>query len=135
MTATMLRSWLRIGPAEDASHEHEAGAYVVNVLEGTPTTPYDEWIPILKGDDDEGVSADLEALERVAGVVRSARERGRRVYLHCGQGIERSPLAAAWVLWKLGECSSFDEAYREVKRLNPATQDRAVWIPWRARNP
>lgn len=136
MATTTLRPWLRLGPAEAASREHAAGAFVLNVLEAAPATPYDAWVPILRTNaDNEEVEADVSALESVVRTIAMARTQGRVVYLHCGQGIERSPLAAAWTLWKLGETASFDEAYREVRHLHRPTQDRAVWIPWRARNP
>lgn len=130
-----LRPWLRLGPADEADREHAAGAFVLNVLEAPPTTAFDAWIPILRTTADDEVEADVEALDRVAETVVMARQEGRVVYLHCGQGMERSPLAAAWVLWKTGEASSFDAAYREVRTLHPITQNREVWIPWDMRNP
>lgn len=32
------------------------------------------------------------------------------MFLHCGQGMERSPMTIAWVLWRAGEAKSFDAA-------------------------
>jgi len=133
--ATTLRPWLRLGPASEAAREHAARNYLINVLEWVPTTPYDEWIPVLRHASDDEVEADVNALNRVVEAVRVAREARRVVYLHCGQGMERSPLTAAWVMWKLGEASTFDDAYAEVTRLHPITQNREAWVPWGARYP
>lgn len=130
--ASILRPWLRIGPQDEAAVERDAGRFVVNVLEASPQTPHDLWIPILRAVGDE-VEADTSALDAVTTAVRESRDAGRIVYLHCGQGMERSPLAAAWVLWKLGEWATFDAAYGEVARLHPQTQRRDSWVSWSAR--
>lgn len=101
--ASALRPWLKLGPGEEAAHERSAGSFVINVLEASPSTPHDAWIPILRSGAEDEVEAVVHALDKVADTVRTARQQGRVVYLHCGQGMERSPLAAAWTLWKLHE--------------------------------
>ena len=131
--ATQIRPWLRVGPQTDVPAERARGSFILNVLEAEPTTPYDAWIPVLRADGEE-VVADPAKLDRVAAEVQRLRDEGRVVYLHCGQGMERSPMTIAWVLWRAGEAKSFDAAYDEVQRVHRDTQRRDSWIPWAARH-
>lgn len=131
--ATEIRPWLRVGPQSDVAAERARGAFILNVLEAEPSTPYDLWIPVLRAEGDE-VMADPAELDRVAAEVLRRRDEGRVVFLHCGQGMERSPMTIAWVLWRAGEAKSFDAAYDEVQRLHRITQRRDTWIPWDARH-
>lgn len=129
--ATQLRSWLRLGPQAEVDQETARGCFILNVLEAPPATHCDAWIPILRTSPQNEVSAAVAALDAVAARVEHERSVGRTVYLHCGQGIERSPLVAAWVLWKLGETPTFDRAYDEVARLHAPTQRRDGCFPGR----
>jgi len=53
--------------------------------------------------------------------------RGRKVLVHCGAGIERSPLAVACYLKDYHDLS-LDEAYKIVKDHKPQAQDRRDWL-------
>lgn len=68
MMATEIRPWLRVGPQSDVAAERAHGAFILNVLEAEPSTPYDLWIPVLRADGDE-VAADPAELDRVAAEV------------------------------------------------------------------
>jgi protein-tyrosine phosphatase len=49
------------------------------------------------------------------------------VLVHCGAGVERSPLTVAWLL-----CGQFrltwDESYAWLKRQRPQVEDRQFWL-------
>lgn len=53
--------------------------------------------------------------------------------VHCGAGIERSPLTLAWWLIARGDCPDFQAAYRELMELRPIVANRLSWIPPGAR--
>src|SRR5579884_1196928 len=52
---------------------------------------------------------------------------GKKVLLHCGAGIERSPLACVWFLHTKRNMD-FDEAYEFVKEKRPIVADRRTWL-------
>lgn len=51
---------------------------------------------------------------------------------NCAQGVERSPLAVAWYLFRK-RGMNFDEAYDLVKQKRPVAQDRRAWLNREAR--
>lgn len=53
--------------------------------------------------------------------------------VHCGAGIERSPLTLAWWLIARGECADFQAAYRQLMELRPIVANRLSWVPTGAR--
>lgn len=53
--------------------------------------------------------------------------KGRKVLVHCGAGIERSPLAVACYLADYHEMS-MDDAYKLIKEKRPQVQDRRSWL-------
>lgn len=53
---------------------------------------------------------------------------GRRVFLYCAFGMERSPLTMVWYLMRY-HGYTLDQGYRLVKINRPLTQDRRFWLP------
>jgi protein-tyrosine phosphatase len=68
-----------------------------------------------------------ERLEAVAAAIDELLASGQRVLVHCGGGVERSPLSIAWWL-HTRRGMSLDEAYRLLMHKHPPTQDRQAWI-------
>jgi protein-tyrosine phosphatase len=85
------------------------------------------WVPILDLSDPENIRADPAQLDKVAVLVAAAIKAGRKVIVACGEGIERSPLAVAFVLWKKLGVPTFPEAYEQVQRTRPQVQFRWEW--------
>ena len=110
---------------------HDAWS-VLNVLEDSDTTrygsPYRVHRPIIaRGYAQPGL------LNHVAGWIEAQHDLSRPTLVHCAAGLERSPLAVAWMLarrhrWPLAK------AYRMVKLPRPAIDDRTAWLPkgWEA---
>ena len=71
--------------------------------------------------------ADPKALERVVAAMRTARDAGKPVLVYCGQGMYRSPLAAAWYL-KRTEGISLGEAYQRVQAVRPKAKLASKWL-------
>lgn len=97
---------------------------LICVLENKPVEEPDNatWIPILKVG-----RAELSQLDAVAEVIESQLA-SRVVVVHCGAGIERSPLAVVWFLYKK-RGMTLDEAYTLVRSKRPIVQDRQNWLP------
>ena len=73
--------------------------------------------------------ASRQALDQVASEIATGIHEGRNVLVHCGAGLERSPLAVVWYLSKsMG--ISIDAAYEIVRRARPQVYDRQSWLPW-----
>lgn len=77
--------------------------------------------------DEEKDRADSKALDRVAASMKAAHDAGKPVLVYCGQGIYRSPLAAAWYL-KRTEGVSIQEAYKRVLAVRPKAKPAATWL-------
>lgn len=70
--------------------------------------------------------ASRESLERIAAMYESSRMAGP-VLIHCGAGIERSPLAAAYILvTRYG--MTWDAAYALIVHARPMVQNRMNWL-------
>jgi len=81
-------------------------------------------LPVLEGDSNVATEATLEAL-RLA--IRDNLRAGRRVLVHCGAGVERSPLAVAYYLHR-DHGLSWDAAYALLQRRRPQVADRRSWL-------
>lgn len=57
-------------------------------------------------------------LEALVTVVDTAMSRGEKVLVSCGQGMERSPLAVVWYLFRR-KGMSVEEAYRLIREKRP----------------
>jgi protein-tyrosine phosphatase len=105
----------------------------VNVLETASDTPRDAWVPILVDlETEDGVEtrASPRMLDEASDTIAKALKRGRKVFVHCGAGLERSPLAVAWYLWRSGAATSLEAAYVTVLQKRPAARQHADWVFW-----
>lgn len=81
-------------------------------------------IPILAQDEDR---ASHRALESVAYAIDRGLQGDAKVLVSCGQGIERSPLAIVWFLYRY-RGYSISNAYALVVEKRPQVQRREHWI-------
>jgi protein-tyrosine phosphatase len=98
------------------------------VLEQKPPNepPNATWIPILETRNGE-VKANPTQLNNAAFVIENLLSAKAKVLLHCGAGIERSPLACAWFL-HTHRNYSIEEAYKLIIQKRPQVQDRTIWL-------
>ena len=66
-------------------------------------------------------------LEALVTVVDTAMDRGEKALVSCGQGMERSPLAVVWYLFRR-RGMSVEEAYRLVKQKRPQVIEHLEWL-------
>ncbi len=146
MAPSEILSSLFLGDAVDAAEWAptvglDRRRAVVCVLEACPLSyiapPYHFHIHLIGTAPDSRVSpASLEAVSAILGYFRN---KGWTVLVHCGAGIERSPLAVAWYLanhvagdWfqqnGLDPIYSLDQAYKFIALKRPQVQDRQQWI-------
>jgi hypothetical protein len=71
--------------------------------------------------------ASMKRLRRVLTHYQELRRQGP-VLIHCGHGIERSPLAAVFILVETAGMS-VSHAYEMVMLPRPQVQDRSSWLP------
>lgn len=76
--------------------------------------------------DDKGY-VDADVLDALAVIINKALESGERVLVHCGAGIERSPLTIVYYLWKFKQYT-LNQAYELVQEKRQIVQDRSHWI-------
>jgi protein-tyrosine phosphatase len=114
------RIW--IGPVSSCAQAPE-GVVCFNVLE----TPHSECCRHCRILGDDG-KARIELLDHVAQQIDVAWNTDtRHLLVHCGAGVERSPLTVAWWMTKRLHLT-FDEAYAWLKRQRPQIEDRRSWI-------
>jgi hypothetical protein len=53
---------------------------------------------------------------------------GKKVLVHCAEGIERAPLATTCFLHRTGKAPSLEEAFRMVQNKRTQAQDRLEWL-------
>ena len=113
--------------------ENRLGIIICVLTERPPLLlPGTIWRPILDVDsaDDSQNRASLEKLELASEAIEEGLKNGRRVLVHCGMGVDRSPLALAWFLHsKRG--MEIDEAYQLIKSKRPIVVSHVDWIPLR----
>ncbi len=102
--------------------------FIICVLESKPTNePLNAtWIPILV-QGPKGMLADPKQLDAVTFAIDRCLKRGEPCLIHCGAGIERSPLAAAKYLEKYHKMT-LDNAYNLIIKKRPQVQDRRLWL-------
>lgn len=105
------------------------------VLENPPDYPHEgrtRHIPILTvpagHNDAVPVWASRKQLDKAADYITEQLRAGKRLIVHCGQGVERSPLTVAWWLVKTGRCPTLKMAYVHLRASRPCVEDRCVWI-------
>jgi len=77
--------------------------------------------------EDLGEHAEPEALDRVAHIINGAIRLKKNVLVHCGAGLERSPLAVAWYL-RNKKHISFNDAYNIILKHRKVFI-RITWLP------
>jgi protein-tyrosine phosphatase len=77
---------------------------------------------------DGALQADLDMLSVVANLIARLVGRKEDVLVHCGSGVERSPLAIVWFLHEY-RGMSIEEAYKLVRQKRPEVADRRIWLP------
>ena len=115
---------LWIGDLQDAAREVNAKKMTVfSVIEGPSFSNYQ--FVILGTGKVRVVSKDV--LTHAAIILDGLLQKGP-VLVHCGAGIERSPLMVTWyLLWK-GLYPDLDSAFKFVQSKRPQAQDRTWWI-------
>ncbi|PWT74190.1 MAG: hypothetical protein C5B60_07085 [Chloroflexi bacterium] len=114
------RLW--VGTVATCDAARPLGFFCLNVLEG----PHAEGCHHYRILDDQGRAK----VDRVVGAGRFIDwnwSRSGNVLIHCGAGVERSPLVVA--LWM---CRRFamdlDESYAWIKQHRPQVEDRRQWL-------
>jgi len=92
------------------------------------------WVPILERPSPGGL-ANIDRLDEAADLISEFLGKGAKLLVHCGAGIERSPLTCAWWLRRTGACATLREAYAHLMELRPIVADRTEWLPPEARWP
>jgi len=115
---------LYLGSLEDALNA-PPDFVIVCVLEYQPSNepPGAYRFPFLEG----GV-ANVKVLDDFANLVDKLLSEGKKVLVHCGMGVERSPLAVVWYLHRKKGMSIAD-AYRYVMNRRSVVADRSSWLP------
>lgn len=113
-----------VGDFEDGMRSR--ASHVVCVLENPSPRDGALWIPLLLAA--PVIYARPAQLDAVAFVIDAVQARGESVLIHCGAGIERSPLAVAWWLTRSGRAADLEESYRTLVAARPVVQDRRVWL-------
>jgi len=70
---------------------------------------------------------DVKILNALADIINIALKSGERVLVHCGAGIERSPLTIVYYLWKYKGYTLMG-AYEHVIGIRQIVQDRSYWL-------
>lgn len=76
---------------------------------------------------DEKGYVDENIIDSLANIIHVALESGERVLVHCGAGIERSPLVVVYYLWKFKQFTLLS-AYEYVMEHRPIVQNRGSWL-------
>ena len=97
---------------------------VVYVREDIPlkSRPDAKWIPFHR----DG-KADVAKLDEAASAIEALLEKGDRVFVHCGAGTKRSPLAVAWYLHRY-KGMTIDQAYDFIQERRPVVLRMTDWL-------
>ncbi len=122
MTADEILPNLYLGDGKDLA---EFQGSVVYVREDIPlrSRPDAKWIPFHR----DG-RADTGKLDEAAAAIDALLRNGDRVFVHCGAGTKRSPLAVAWYLHK-HKGMTIDEAYTLIQARRPIVLRMTDWLP------
>ena len=122
MAADEILPNLYLGDGKDLAEFH---GDVVYVREDIPlkSRPDARWIPFHR----DG-KADTAKLDEAAGAIDELLRKGDRVFVHCGAGTKRGPLAVAWYLHKY-KGMSIDEAYTFIQHKRPIVLRMTDWLP------
>ncbi len=122
MTADEILPNLFLGDGKDLA---EFRGDVVYVREDIPlrSRPDATWIPFHR----DG-RADPAKLDEAAAAIDERLAKGDRVFVHCGAGTKRSPLAVAWYLRRY-KGMTLDEAYAFIQTKRPIVLNMTSWLP------
>ncbi len=122
MAADEILPNLFLGDGKDLAQFRGA---VVYVREDIPlkSRPDAMWIPFHR----DG-RADPAKLDEAAAAIEDLLGKGERVFVHCGAGTKRSPLAVAWYLRRY-KGMTLEEAYAFIREKRPVVQDMSSWLP------
>ena len=129
MNWSLIRPHLYLGDFNDADNWSLAR---LCVLEGPPSysggrRATDFHVPILTSQ--SGPPASPQQLDVAAECINDCLVKELVLLVHCGAGVERSPLTVAWWLRRTGQHPTLAAAYEELIRLRPVAQDRRAWLP------
>jgi protein-tyrosine phosphatase len=121
--ATEIRPRLFVGDIADASRWE---GLAITVLEDRPDLPPTVvHVPIY---DPETGRARFDQMEEVVALISKAMRSGdQRILVSCGHGVERSPLAVVWYLYR-SEGVAPSAGYDLVRQLRPEVQPRLEWL-------
>jgi len=109
---------LWLGDLDDANEVCRAEYdHVINVL------------GIIEPDDETG-KVDVDVVNAISFLIKKMLDVDKRILVHCGAGMERSPLAVAWYLWKHEDFKSLDDAYRFIKSKRQLIMHCGHWVSW-----
>ncbi len=123
MAANEILPNLYLGDGKDLA---EFRGSVVYVREDIPlkSRPDATWISFHR----DG-KADTTKLDAAAAAIEELLEKGDRVFVHCGAGTKRSPLAVAWYLHRYNGMT-IDEAYDFIQARRPVVLRMTEWLGW-----
>ncbi len=121
MTADEILPNLYLGDGKDLAAFKGS---VVYVREDIPlrSRPDATWIPFHR----DG-KADTSKLDAAAAAIDRHLQDGDRVFVHCGAGTKRSPLAVAWYLHRY-KGMTIDEAYDFIQARRPVVLRMTDWL-------
>jgi hypothetical protein len=77
--------------------------------------------------DHEGIRANMKSLNKAADKIDEILKKKKKCLIHCGGGIERSPLCVAWYLHKKKGMTIAD-AYQLLWQKRPCVLYRGDWL-------
>ena len=117
---------LYIGDSTDAK---EFKGHLICVLEGIldDEPPHAMWVPVMEVHGAEVTHAKIPQLELVCLAIQNFLVNQEDIMIHCGAGMERSPLVVTYFLHKYGGMG-LEEAWQYVKLHRPAALNRLQWL-------
>jgi len=130
MPANQIIKGLYIGDLNDARAAIGKVDVMVCVLERLTYQPIEGElvIPIAKMSTHDWMLASVSKLDKVAALIHKTLRAGKTIMVHCEAGMERSPLAVMWYLYRYRHMS-LEEAYKFVKARRRQTQWCLDWLP------
>lgn len=121
MTADEILPNLYLGDGKDLA---EFQGSVVYVREDIPlrSRPDAKWIPFHR----DG-KANTAKLDEAAAAINGLLASGDRVFVHCGAGTKRSPLAVAWYLHRY-KGMTIDQAYDLIQTKRSVVLRMTDWL-------
>jgi protein-tyrosine phosphatase len=120
---------LWVGDAASAPIAISRNFAVLNVLE-TGAISGESHIPILVPltyrSPADGVLAYRVRLDQAVQWIEE--NKSRPMLVHCGAGIERSPLTVAWFMCRRRIVADLDQAYALLVKQRPIVQNRRMWL-------